>query len=1558
MKRIILLAIIIFVTSQVFAQSDSSIIISEIMFNPISGNNEFIEIYNLSSTQSVNLSGWKIKYYTSSPDLISDAGYGTVLQPNSYAIIFEGDYDINTGIYAGLVPQNALILKISDNSFGTSGMANTTSRPVWLLRSNNDTIDAYNYSANNSTSFSDEKILMNRDSSQTNWANSFVANGTPGFKNSVSPSNFDLQLSSLRFNPEVPVLGNNVDITATIKNLGILAAQNFLVRIYNDVNFDSTIQTNELIFQQEFSSLASSDSIAVTHTMISPQVGTYQIIALIFFNDDENPANNRRIGRFEVSPPGAQFNDIIINEIMYAPTSPQPEWVEILNKSTNSINLKRWRFFDASSSVLITSQDFILQPDSFAVITADSSILNYYQIPARIIKVSLPALNNNGDAVVIKDSLGFVIDSLFYLPSWGGNVGGRSLERISKDNPSNEPNNWKTSSSPFRATPGKINSVTQKDYDLAITSFKSENNFAILGEVIQFNVVIKNVGLNFIPASNLFLYRDANQDSLPQTNEFIKQITVQALNSNDSISTNISTDVFDEGVNRYIIKLLTISDDDTTNNIAFASVNGVAINEVRNDLVINEIMYAPQNPEPEWIEIYNRSNKTINLFNYKIADAVDTQKVITANIELQPEEYFIIAKDSSIFNYYTLTSKVLIKNFPSLNNNFDKVIILDSLNRVIDSLQYFSAWGGLNGKSLERISSENSSTDSSNWKSSISKFKATPGLVNSNTQKKFDISVIGIVFNPKFPIAGDNVSISASVKNIGKNNSGFNLLLYEDTDLDSVPDLLLETTSQFNLSPNDSDNFSFIYSIDNLQNEKAFFVRANSIEDNDTSNNYYYKSIQPGYEFNSIVINEIMFAPTGGEPEWIELYNRTDHQINLKNWKISDVITAPQSTEIKIDFVVQQKSYAVIAKDTSIVNYHRIIPAPVLRLNFASLNNDIDGVVLRDNRGLTIDSVFYSNQWGGTNGFSLERISASAPSNISSNWASSLDIEQSTPGRINSRTPKQNDLLISDLLFTPRFPTLGDNVNISAKIKNPGSQRSLSFDVRFYIDSDSNNVVDHLLGIAIGNNLESSDSIIILCPNELNNLSKKILVAAEIFYQNDEDTLNNYIEKFIEPGFAEGLIKISEIMYNTTDGKPEWIEFCNKSNDSINIKNWSVSDILSTPTKSFITNQNIFIKPDEYFIVTKDTSFSRYYPNVTSKIFFTNFGTLGNTSDGVVIYDFRNGIIDSLFYRSSWGNKKDVSLERISFQELTNDSTNWTLSLDLTGSTPGKVNSINNTPVFQRNSVIINEIMFDPDIDNSEFIEFYNTSDDSINIGGWFINDDNNNKFRLSNSNYSLPPKSFFLLAADSITILKYHLQSSENISIVGKSDISLSNSGESILLKDVRGFVIDSVKYSPKWHNKNFVSAKNISLERINPFLDSNDPMNWNSSVNEFGATPNKTNSIFTINNNRKSNLSVSPNPFSPDNDGFEDFCMINYNLTQPIAQVRIKIFDSKGRLVRTLLNNQPSGSSGSVIFDGKDEEGRTLRIGIYIVFLEALNHNSGLVETEKTVVVVARKL
>ena len=263
-----------------------------------------------------------------------------------------------------------------------------------------------------------------------------------------------------------------------------------------------------------------------------------------------------------------------------------------------------------------------------------------------------------------------------------------------------------------------------------------------------------------------------------------------------------------------------------------------------------------------------------------------------------------------------------------------------------------------------------------------------------------------------------------------------------------------------------------------------------------------------------------MFAPFGGEPEWIELFNNSEIEINLKDWAVWDVVTTPVKATIKNDFLIPANGYVVLTKDSSVTNYHRFISSEILEISLPSFNNDRDGVVIKDNRGIAIDSVLYSNQWGGTNGFSLERISTSNLSNNQFNWLSSVDIEQSTPGRINSITPKEYDLSVSEISFSPRFPIPGENVSITAKIKNNGNQTAQSFITEFYIDTDSNNVVDFLLSSINSSNLNSEDSISITSSNQINSLQKKVLTAVRVVFESDVDTLNNYFEKFVEPGFC------------------------------------------------------------------------------------------------------------------------------------------------------------------------------------------------------------------------------------------------------------------------------------------------------------------------------------------------------------------------------------------------------------------------------------------------------
>jgi len=70
----------------------------------------------------------------------------------------------------------------------------------------------------------------------------------------------------------------------------------------------------------------------------------------------------------------------------------------------------------------------------------------------------------------------------------------------------------------------------------------------------------------------------------------------------------------------------------------------------------------------------------------------------------------------------------------------------------------------------------------------------------------------------------------------------------------------------------------------------------------------------------------------------------------------------------------------------------------------------------------TIDSLLYSPKWGGLNGSSLERINPAISSNDALNWGTSKDPQKGTPGRINSLTKKDYDLLLNKITSVPYFP--------------------------------------------------------------------------------------------------------------------------------------------------------------------------------------------------------------------------------------------------------------------------------------------------------------------------------------------------------------------------------------------------------------------------------------------------------------------------------------------------------------------------------------------------------
>ena len=278
-------------------------------------------------------------------------------------------------------------------------------------------------------------------------------------------------------------------------------------------------------------------------------------------------------------------------------------------------------------------------------------------------------------------------------------------------------------------------------------------------------------------------------------------------------------------------------------------------------------------------------------------------------------------------------------------------------------------------------------------------------------------------------------------------------------------------------------------------------------------------------------------------------------------------------------------------------------------------------------------------------------------------------------------------------------------------------------------------------------------------------------------------------------------------------------------------------------------------------------------------------------------------------------------------------------------------------------SVVMNEIMYEPLSGKSEWFELYNPGDVEVDLRGWAFSGAPSaagsvSRMTITDTPTPVPGGEFAVISSDS-TILQSSIPSFVPVLILNKSaGLGLGNEGDDLVLKDRNGVTIDSVRYSPSWHQPALSQTRGRSLERINPEFDSNDPHNWSTSASKSGGSPGTRNTIYTSRISVTGHLSFSPNPFSPDGDGYEDFCLISYSLPRTTALIRITVFDLRGRVVRTLANSDLSGDHGEILWDGRDDEGRQARIGPHIVLLEAVDGQGGSVVALKGVVVVAAKL
>ncbi len=259
--------------------------------------------------------------------------------------------------------------------------------------------------------------------------------------------------------------------------------------------------------------------------------------------------------------------------------------------------------------------------------------------------------------------------------------------------------------------------------------------------------------------------------------------------------------------------------------------------------------------------------------------------------------------------------------------------------------------------------------------------------------------------------------------------------------------------------------------------------------------------------------------------------------------------------------------------------------------------------------------------------------------------------------------------------------------------------------------------------------------------------------------------------------------------------------------------------------------------------------------------------------------------------------------------------------------------------------LVINEFMYNPDLNLSqtEWVEFYNRSESPVSIKNWFLGDSTEQNLIIPDE-VIVEPKGFLIITQDKNKFATTYSEVNCEV-IEQESWQSLNNTGDKVILKDSLNLLEDEVSYTGT------DAEKGISWERIDYDVSSANEDNWWRCVDTKGATPGEENSLHT-HYSHQIELTIAPNPFSPDGDGFEDEVAFKYVLPK-MSELTLKIYDIKGRLVKTLMEGEPQ-VTGEMVWDGRDDESRIVRVGIYIVLAEAKGITSSV---KKMTLAVAKR-
>ena len=419
---------------------------------------------------------------------------------------------------------------------------------------------------------------------------------------------------------------------------------------------------------------------------------------------------------------------------------PGNEWIELMNRSGAAINLRGWRIGDAAGESGMLP-NFILQPGAFVIICTGSAVNVMSAFGATVSVTSFPSLGNDGDLVYLKSPEGHIAHAVQYESSWYANElkkeGGWTLEMMDPSLPCGGQENWTASTDIRGGTPGTVNAVfaARPDEDAPAVLH------AYTTDAYTIHLVLSEPA-DSAAAANLSGYSISDGISIlsaagmPPLYQEIKLTLAQPLQEE----------------NIYTITITQLSDCNGNTIPAAQEVKtGRPSPAAKADVVINELLFNPRPDGYDYIELFNRSQKLIDLGSLHIAnrnsagDINDITRILPSSRYLFPDEYIVITQDAqNLAKQYHVKNPgavISLSSLPSYPDDKGSVILLEAQGNMTDEVAYHKDWhfkliSDPEGVALERINPDDTSQKAANWHSAASTAGyGTPGYQNSQYKK-------------------------------------------------------------------------------------------------------------------------------------------------------------------------------------------------------------------------------------------------------------------------------------------------------------------------------------------------------------------------------------------------------------------------------------------------------------------------------------------------------------------------------------------------------------------------------------------------------------------------------------------------------------------------------------------------------------------------------------------------------------------------------------------------------------------------------------------------------